>query len=100
MSLMVVDSGFWTTVQDAGRAGYREWGVPAGGAFDRGAADLANALLGNQPECAVLEFTLRGGVFEALGPMAIALDGAPIEAQVVGPNGQARTIGVGSSTTL
>ena len=47
MGLMVIDSGFWTTVQDAGRVGYREWGVPTGGAFDRGAADLANALVGN-----------------------------------------------------
>jgi biotin-dependent carboxylase-like uncharacterized protein len=100
MSLMVVDSGFWTTVQDAGRTGYREWGVPIGGAFDRGAADLANALLGNRLDCAVLEFTLRGGIFEALGSLAIALAGAPIEAQVLDPSGQARALGVPSSTTL
>ena len=67
MGLMVIDSGFWTTVQDTGRVGYREWGVPVGGAFDRGAADLANALAGNESECAVLELTLRGGIFEGTG---------------------------------
>ena len=57
--------------------------MPAGGAFDRSAADLANALAGNGSECAVLELTLRGGIFEALGSVGIALAGAPIEASVV-----------------
>ena len=35
-SLIVIDSGLSTTVQDQGRPGYREWGVGPGGAFDRG----------------------------------------------------------------
>ena len=65
MSLIVNDSGLSTTIQDAGRPGYREWGVGPGGAFDRGSADLANALLGNSADCAVLELTLTGGVYEA-----------------------------------
>ena len=46
---LVIDPGLSTTVQDAGRPGYREWGVGPGGAFDRGSAGLANALLGNPP---------------------------------------------------
>ena len=49
MALIVIDPGLSTTVQDEGRPGYREWGVPLGGAFDRGSAELANALLGNPP---------------------------------------------------
>jgi biotin-dependent carboxylase-like uncharacterized protein len=100
MSLVVVDSGFWTTVQDAGRTGYREWGVPLGGSFDRGAADLANALVGNGLECALLELTLRGGVFESLGSMGIALAGAPIDVLIDSPGGRTRTFGVPFSTTL
>src|SRR5262245_16951730 len=87
MGLIVIDPGLNTTVQDAGRPGYREWGVPAGGAFDRGSADLANALVGNPPTCAVLELTLIGGVYQADGPLALALAGAPMEARVVGPSG-------------
>ncbi len=100
MGLMVIDSGFWTTAQDAGRPGFREYGVPAGGPFDRGSADLANALVGNGPDCAVLELTLRGGVFEALGSMGIALAGAPIEASIVGTDGNPRRFRVPSSGSL
>ena len=100
MGLMVIDSGFWTTVQDAGHVGYREWGVPTGGAFDRGAADLANALVGNGPECAVLELTLRGGIFEALGSVGIALAGAPMEASVVATDGSPRRVRVPMSCAL
>jgi biotin-dependent carboxylase-like uncharacterized protein len=86
MALIVIDPGFFTTVQDAGRPGYREWGVPPGGAFDRGSADLANALVGNAPDCAVLELTLQGGTYQADCPTALALAGAAIEATIVGPN--------------
>jgi 5-oxoprolinase (ATP-hydrolysing) subunit C len=100
MGLMVIDSGFWTTVQDAGRVGYREWGVPTGGAFDRGAADLANALVGNGSECSVLELTLRGGIFEALGSVGIALAGAPIEASVVATDDTPRQLRMPSSCVL
>jgi biotin-dependent carboxylase-like uncharacterized protein len=86
MGLLVIDAGLSTTVQDLGRPGYRQWGVPPAGAFDRGAASLANALLGNAPERAVLEITLRGGIYQALCPLAIALGGASIEASVEGPD--------------
>ncbi len=82
MGILVVDPGLSATVQDTGRPGYREWGVPLGGSFDRGAADLANALLGNSADCAVLELTLTGGIYQAEGPLALALAGAPMEAKV------------------
>jgi len=84
MGIHVIDPGWSTTVQDAGRPGYREWGVPLGGAFDRGSADMANALLGNSPDCAVLELTLSGGIYQADGPLGLALAGAPMEAKIVG----------------
>jgi biotin-dependent carboxylase-like uncharacterized protein len=92
MGLIVVDPGLSTTVQDAGRPGYREWGVSPGGAFDRGSADLANALVGNPATCAALELTLTGGVYEAACPLALALAGAPMEAKVVGPAGRERVL--------
>jgi 5-oxoprolinase (ATP-hydrolysing) subunit C len=100
MGLIVIDSGFWTTVQDAGRVGYREWGVPPGGAFDRGSADLANALVGNTPACATLEFTLRGGTFEALGNLGLGLAGAPMEASILGTCNPPRLLQVPMSFTL
>jgi 5-oxoprolinase (ATP-hydrolysing) subunit C len=92
MALVVVDPGLSTTVQDAGRFGYRQWGVPCGGAFDRRSAELANALVGNGNACAVLELTLVGGTYRALGPLALALAGAPMEAKVLGPNAEERSL--------
>jgi biotin-dependent carboxylase-like uncharacterized protein len=82
MGLVVINPGVSATVQDQGRVGYREWGIPPGGAFDRGSAALANALLGNPPDCAVLELTLFGGVYEARIPLALALAGAPMAAAI------------------
>jgi biotin-dependent carboxylase-like uncharacterized protein len=100
MGLIVIEPGLSTTVQDAGRTGYREWGVPMGGAFDRGAAGLANALVGNPPECAVLELTLIGGVYQADGPLALAMAGAPMEARVLAPHGSERDLNVPLSWSL
>jgi biotin-dependent carboxylase-like uncharacterized protein len=90
MSLLVIQPGLFSTVQDRGRIGYRAYGVPVGGAFDRSSASLANALAGN-PEaeaCAVIEMTLSGGRFEAAAPLALALAGAPIEAKIVAREGR------------
>jgi biotin-dependent carboxylase-like uncharacterized protein len=92
MGLVVVDPGLFTTVQDAGRLGYRRWGVPIGGAFDTRSAELANALVGNASACAVLELTLLGGTYRALGPLAMAFAGAPMEAKVIGANGEDRSL--------
>jgi biotin-dependent carboxylase-like uncharacterized protein len=83
MGLVVINPGLSTTIQDLGRTGYRERGVPVGGAFDRGAAAEANALVGNPPGCAVLELTLFGGLYEAGIPLALALAGAPLAASIV-----------------
>ncbi|MDF7824954.1 biotin-dependent carboxyltransferase family protein [Pontiellaceae bacterium B12227] len=53
----VIEPGMYTTVQDAGRAGYLRYGLPPSGAMDRRAFEIANALVGNSPEAAVLECT-------------------------------------------
>ncbi|MEJ7638453.1 MAG: LamB/YcsF family protein, partial [Singulisphaera sp.] len=94
MGLLVVHPGLHATVQDRGRTGYREWGVPVAGAFDQGASDLANALLGNSADCAVLELTLVGGTFEAQIPLAIALAGAPMRAAIVRRDGRERPLAI------
>jgi biotin-dependent carboxylase-like uncharacterized protein len=100
MGLIVIDPGLSTTVQDSGRPGYREWGVPPGGAFDRGSAELANALVGNAGHCAVLELTLIGGTYQADGPLALAMAGAPMEAKVIGADATERPVPIPSSWSL
>jgi biotin-dependent carboxylase-like uncharacterized protein len=88
MGLVVIRPGLFSTVQDAGRSGYREVGVVPGGWFDKSSAGIANALLGNDPGAAVLEMTLVGGVFEARCPLAVGLAGAPIEVAIKTREGQ------------
>jgi biotin-dependent carboxylase-like uncharacterized protein len=92
MGLVVINPGLFATVQDLGRVGYRAWGIPPGGAFDRGSAALANALLGNPAGCAVVELTLLGGVYEARIPLALALAGAPMSARVDRPGASAQAL--------
>ena len=94
MGLEVIQPGLVSTVQDGGRTGYRAFGVPLGGAFDRGSAELANALLGNPPGLAVLEMTLIGGTYEARVPLALALAGAPFIATIRCVDGRESSITV------
>lgn len=100
MGLTVIDPGLSTTVQDGGRAGYCEWGVPSGGAFDRAGAGLANALVGNPPDIAVLELTLIGGTYRADEPLALAMAGAPMEARIAAPDGSERDLQVPQSFSI
>src|SRR5262249_23925229 len=92
LGLLVINPGLCATVQDLGRPGYREWGVPVSGVFDRGAAGLANALLGNPPEAAVVELTLVGGIYQAQTRLAIALAGAAMDAAIEGQGGGGVTV--------
>lgn len=79
MSLRVHEPGTLTTVQDQGRFGHAHLGVPRAGALDRPAADLANRLVGNPTDAAVLEVTLGGLLVEWTGTDAglwVAVTGA------------------------
>jgi 5-oxoprolinase (ATP-hydrolysing) subunit C len=100
VALLVVRPGLSTTVQDLGRPGYRGFGVPVGGAFDRASLDLANALLGNEPDAAALELTLVGGTYRAEVPLAIALAGAPMSALIRARSGTDRPLTIPQSATL
>lgn len=70
------------TLQDLGRANWRRYGVPAGGAFDRESHALANALLGNTPDSATVEMPLMGGQFRALRDLTVAIVGATCSVSV------------------
>lgn len=58
MNALVRSAGFLTSVQDLGRTGFRQSGVPVGGALDTHAMRVANALAGNPINAAGLEVTL------------------------------------------
>ncbi|MFT4287074.1 biotin-dependent carboxyltransferase family protein [Nocardioides sp.] len=84
MTLAVLSTGVLTTVQDRGRRGLAHLGVPRAGALDAPAAALANRLVGNHPDAAVLEVTLGGLSFRAGTGLWIAVTGAPAPVRVAG----------------
>jgi len=74
--------GALTTVQDLGRRGHAASGVPRGGAFDPRAARLANRLVGNPDDAALLEITLAGPTLVLEGVRRVALVGDPFEVEI------------------
>lgn len=77
--LKVLKSGFYTTIQDTGRFGYRAYGVPVSGAMDSYSSQFANAILGNPSDAAVLEITMTGPTLHFLEPTIIAVSGANLQ---------------------
>jgi antagonist of KipI len=76
MSLEVIDANGLVTVQDAGRKGWRQFGVPESGPMDNFALRAANALVGNPIEYAAVEIGLGEVTFQAMENCVIAITGA------------------------
>lgn len=76
-ALTVLETGPLTTVQDQGRLGQAALGVGRSGACDRVSAALANRLVGNPPEAALLEVTFGGLSVRAERDVLVATTGAP-----------------------
>ncbi|MGZ4647605.1 MAG: 5-oxoprolinase subunit C family protein [Blastococcus sp.] len=101
--LTVLTPGPLATVQDRGRPGWAAIGVPRSGAADRGAADLANRLVGNDPAAAVVEVTAGGLRVRAERTVLVAVTGAPAPLDVDGrgaPHNAPMTLRAGSVLTL
>jgi 5-oxoprolinase (ATP-hydrolysing) subunit C len=64
------------TLQDLGRHGYMQLGVPAGGASDQHAARTANALAGNADDAVLLEVTGSELSLVTDGDILLAVTGA------------------------
>lgn len=82
MSLHVLNAGPMLTVQDRGRSGLRKFGVSAAGPIDAPALELANALCGNGPDAAALEFAELGGQFKSDTPLHFAISGGDCDIRV------------------
>ena len=81
-SITVLKPGLFTTIQDGGRWGYQDRGVPVSGPMDRQAHRLANALVGNPSGAATLEATLLGPELRFDQPTVMAVTGADLEAAI------------------
>ena len=80
MSLEVLAAGLQTTVQDLGRFGYRHLGVGVAGALDGYSARVANLLVGNPDDSALLEIALHGPRLRFQQHARIAITGADVDA--------------------
>ena len=75
-SIDILDAGAHTTIQDLGRPGRRGAGVSVGGAVDPISLRIANLLVGNSEDAAVLECALVGPTLRFNCECVIAFCGA------------------------
>ncbi|QHJ01590.1 5-oxoprolinase/urea amidolyase family protein [Xylophilus rhododendri] len=76
--------GMYSLLQDLGRLGHQLIGVPVNGPMDEWSHRLANALVGNPADAAVLECTLTGPRVSFGQDVLIALCGADLQASAEG----------------
>ena len=84
MAIKVLKPGLATSVQDAGREGYYNVGIPLSGALDQYSFCAANLLVGNDEGAAVLECTLMGPELEFQRDALIAVTGAEMAPKLNG----------------
>jgi biotin-dependent carboxylase-like uncharacterized protein len=99
VGLRVLAPGLCTTVQDLGRIGYQQLGVPVSGALDAVSLRLANAVLGNPPGTPALEILFSGPTLEVAAARIRAAIGGP-GARLVLPGAPARAVPAWHSISL
>ena len=82
MSIKIIKPGILTTLQDSGRTGCRSIGVGTGGAMDIFAMSLANYLVGNDVQHAVIEIHFPSPEIFFEEDAIIAITGASFSAVV------------------
>jgi biotin-dependent carboxylase-like uncharacterized protein len=87
MALSVLSPGLATTVQDTGRAGYYNVGIPPSGSLDQYSSLAANLLVGNDESAAVLECTYMGPELRFDQRVTVAVTGADLPPRL---NGESR----------
>ena len=78
----VIKSGLYSTIQDLGRFGFENYGVPISGSMDQFSSIISNKLLGNKDQDAVMEITMTGPVLKFLEKTKISITGADISPSI------------------
>ena len=84
MGIRVLKSGMMTTVQDLGRTGYQSQGFSVSGVMDVRSFKIANLLLDNPENEAVLEFSLIGPTLQFTSETIIAITGGDFQPTING----------------
>ena len=82
--IIIKKPGVLTTLQDLGRYGFQQFGMPVAGAMDKYALQVANLLVGNSRSEAGLEITMPGVQFKFEGSCRAAITGADLGAKLNG----------------
>ncbi|CAM1358163.1 5-oxoprolinase subunit C family protein [Tenacibaculum xiamenense] len=80
--IKVVSPGFYASIQDLGRNGYCAIGVPVSGVMDSYSAKLANILLGNNIDDAVIEVFFGGVRLQFLEDCYLCISGADFSVEI------------------
>ncbi len=103
MAIEVVKPGLATSVQDAGRPGYYNIGIPLSGALDQYALRVANLLVGNEEGAAVLEASLLAPELVFRAPAIVAVTAAEVAPKINGegrPRNESFTVRAGDRLTF
>lgn len=89
MSVDVIEPGLATSIQDQGRSGAYNVGIPPSGALDQGSAVMANLLVGNPVGAAVLEAPYLGPKLVCRRPTTVAVTGGKVKVLINGAEASA-----------
>jgi len=82
MGVRVLKAGMLTSIQDLGRFGYQNQGIGTSGVMDVRSFKIANLLLDNPENEAVMEFTLIGPTLEFTTDTIIAITGGDFSPKI------------------
>ncbi|OEK01555.1 hypothetical protein BFP97_08480 [Roseivirga sp. 4D4] len=80
LKVTCLKAGLYTSVQDEGRIGFQDQGIPFSGALDKSSMHIVNSLVGNPSTSPVLEMTMFGPTLSFQGNGQIAMAGADMKA--------------------
>lgn len=83
-SIKIVNPGMLTTIQDKGRYGYQQFGVPVAGVMDSFSHRVANILVENEENESVLEATMMGPSIEFQDTEVISITGGNLSPVING----------------
>ena len=82
--IKVIDPGFYSSIQDLGRFGTQNFGVPISGSMDQFSADIANKIIGNDSSEALIELTMKGCSLKFKNHTVIAITGSDMSPKLNG----------------
>ncbi|MBX2947567.1 MAG: biotin-dependent carboxyltransferase family protein [Cyclobacteriaceae bacterium] len=86
MSIEVIKAGMADSVQDTGRFGYQHLGINPSGVMDQNAMKIANALVGNPLNEAIVEMSFPAAALRFNSPAVICISGADFTPKLNGRN--------------